>query len=114
VYNYHTAGRIQEFELHGKGASAFISLGFGGSECKGRILRASPPGSASTKPDITEFDGPALAGSGRFEDYYGFRDENRNFLDRILSQGDKGDPERSAEDCATMELCETILAARIP
>jgi predicted dehydrogenase len=111
--NYRTAGRIQEFELHGTGASAFISLGFGGSECKGRILRASP-GSGSTKPDITEFDGLALAGSDRFEDYYGFKGENRNFLDRIINQRDKGDPERTAEDCATMELCETILAARIP
>jgi predicted dehydrogenase len=111
--NYCTAGRIQEFELHGKGVSAFISLGFGGSECKGRILRASPPGFASTKADITEFDGPTLAGSDRFEDYYGFRGENRIFLDRVMNQGDKGDPKRTAEDCATMELCETILAAQI-
>jgi predicted dehydrogenase len=110
--NYRTAGRIQEFELHGKGASAFISLGFGGSECKGRILRASRP--ASAEADIIEFDGPALAGSDKFEDYYGFRGESREFLDRLMNHPDKSDPERSAEDCATMELCETILAARIP
>jgi hypothetical protein len=64
--------------------------------------------------DITEFDGQALAGSDKFEDYYGFRGEGRHFLDRIMNQGDKGDPERTAEDCATMELCEAILAARIP
>jgi len=36
--NYATDGRVHDFEIHGPGASAFLNLGFGGSNCEATLL----------------------------------------------------------------------------
>ena len=62
--------------------------------------------------EIIELDGIDLAGSGRYEDYYGYRDEDAMFIDCVANN--KGhDTVRAAQDVASAELAEKLLAARI-
>jgi predicted dehydrogenase len=118
--DYRTGARVHQFELHGPGASAFIDLGFGDAGCSGKILYNPGPGAHSIsaagadRQDVFEFDGLALAGSDRYEVYYGYRDEERLFIQTALDNPGGTDPVRAAEDCASMELVEQLLAARIP
>jgi hypothetical protein len=62
---------------------------------------------------ITEFDGLALAGSDRFEIYYGYQAEDRHFIQTVLENPADADGARTARDCASMELAEHLLEARI-
>jgi predicted dehydrogenase len=116
--NYRTGGRVHQFELHGPGASAFIDLGFGGAGCTGKILHTLVPGGQSFsaagtgEQEIIEFDGCALAGSDKYEVYYGYYHEDTLFIQTVLNKPAGTDPSRSAEDCASMELVEQLLAAR--
>jgi predicted dehydrogenase len=117
--NYRTGGRVHQFEIHGPGASAFIDLGFGGAGCSGRILRTVTPGGQSLsaagagEQELLEFDGLALAGSPNYEVYYGYHAENRHFVETVLANPGGTDPARAEEDCASMELVEQLLAARV-
>jgi predicted dehydrogenase len=116
--NYRTGGRVHQFELHGPGASAFIDLGFGGAGCSGRILHTRVPGgqsfsaAGSGEQEIIDFDGCALAGSDKYEVYYGYYQEDTLFIQTVLNNPGGTDPGRSAEDCASMELVEQLLSAR--
>ncbi|MDR0669788.1 MAG: Gfo/Idh/MocA family oxidoreductase [Treponema sp.] len=117
--NYRTGGRVHQFELHGPGTSAYIDLGFGGPFCCGKILHTVTPGGQSLsaagagEQEILEFDGLALAGSDKYEVYYGYHAENRHFVETVLANPAGTDPARTEEDCASMELVEQLLAARI-
>lgn len=118
--NYSTGGRVHEFELHGEGASAFIDLGWGGPGCQGRLLQSLGAGSHSLsaggkdEQKITAFDGIEIAGSDKYEVYYGYQEEDRIFLRTILETPQGTDPARLEEDFASMELAEKLLASRIP
>jgi predicted dehydrogenase len=117
--NYSTGGRVHQFELHGPGASAFIDLGFGGAGASGKILYQSGPGSHSIsaagadRQEILEFDGIKLAGSEKYEVYYGYREEDEFFIQTVLANPEGGDPARTAEDYSSMELVEELLKARV-
>jgi predicted dehydrogenase len=117
--NYRSGGRVHQFELHGPGASAYIDLGFGGPSCGGKILRTLVPGGQSLssagagEQEILEFDGLALAGSEKYEVYYGYYAEDRCFVETVLANPAGTDPARAEEDCASMELAEQLLAARL-
>jgi predicted dehydrogenase len=116
--NYRTGGRVHQFELHGEGASAYIDLGFGGAGCSGKILHTIVPGGQSLsaagagEQEIIEFDGPALAGSDKYEVYYGYSLEDQLFARTVLSNPAGTDKKRAAGDCASMELVEALLTAR--
>jgi predicted dehydrogenase len=116
--NYRTGGRVHQFELHGPGASAFIDLGFGGAGCSAKILHSIGPGKHSIsamgtgEQEIIEFDGLKIAGSDKYEIYYGYGEEDRLFIRTALDTGGT-DTVRTAEDYASMELVEQLLAARV-
>jgi predicted dehydrogenase len=116
--NYRTGGRVHQFEIHGPGASAFIDLGFGGAGCSGKILHTIVPGGQSLsaagagEQEIIEFDGRALAGSDKYEVYYGYFHEDWLFAQTVLNNPAGTDSGRAAGDCASMELVEALLAAR--
>ncbi|MDD4796596.1 MAG: Gfo/Idh/MocA family oxidoreductase [Eubacteriales bacterium] len=117
--NYSTGGRVHTFALHGPGASAYINLGFGGAGCTGKILTGAGTGGYSLaaagggEPAILEFDGVALAGSDRYEVYYGYAAEDALFVGAALDNPEGTDAARLAQDCATMAAVETLLRARI-
>lgn len=117
--NYGTGGRVHEFELHGPGASAYINLGFGGAACSAKILYDTAQGGFSlsasgvSEPEVLEFDGTTLAGSDRYEVYYGYTAEDRLFIQTVLENPLDMDIARAAEDCATMEAIERLLDARV-
>jgi predicted dehydrogenase len=116
--NYSAGGRVCLAELHGKGVSAYIDLGFGGINCRGKILRSAGSGQGGMKNlgsghEIIEFDGISLAGSDRFEIFYGYEAEDRCFVQTLLDNPPDADTARTAQDCASMELAEQLLEARI-
>jgi predicted dehydrogenase len=115
--HYATGGRVHGFEFHAPGASAFIDLGSPDSSCAATIVRAKGLGSQSLsamgagETEVLRLDGKALAGSDRYEDYYGYRDEDKCFLAAVR----KGiyDDARTSEDLATSLLTEQLLAAKL-
>lgn len=111
--NYQTGGRVHAFAMHGPGASAFINLGFGGADCEAEILyhggksmysMASGGVGGQRREHI---DGKALAGSEAYHAYYGYKQEDADFIRAVLS-GEK--PLCTIQDAVgTMELVETLL-----
>lgn len=114
--NYHSGARVHRFELHGVGAAAYINLGFGDSGCDSKILcdgaSFSIVSSAASHKNVMELNGMTIAGSERYEDYYGYRDEDISFISRILENPDATDTERVNEDYSSMLLAETLLQAK--
>ena len=115
--NYQTGGRTQPYEVHGPGASAFINLGFGGSQCEAQLMIAEGSGGyslAATGVQDAGFrtiDGKALAGSDLFYRYYGFYQEDVHFLECVRS-GEE--PETSIADAVkTFELVDLLDASLI-
>ena len=117
--NYSTGGRVHQFEMHGPGASAYIDLGFGDSSCNGKILINSDKNSFSLSSagigsqKILDFNGIEIAGSDRYEKYYGYYDEDLLFIEDIRKHPFDTNPERSAEDLETMEALAVLLDSRI-
>lgn len=116
--HYRTGGRVHEFELHGDGASAYINLGFGGAACTAKILYGGGEGfslssSGVAQTQVLEFDGLAIAESNRYEVYYGYHAEDRIFVLAALENPTGGDPQRAAQDCASMLAAEKLMAARV-
>jgi predicted dehydrogenase len=116
--DYRTGGRVHQFEIHGPGASAFIDLGFGDAGCSGRILkgvsgRQSLASGGAADHVIIEYNGIKIAGSDKYEDYYGYRDEDQAFIRAMLKTPVKPDLARSAEDLSSMELSEKLLEVRV-
>ena len=114
--NYNTGGRVHKFEIHGIGASAYIDLGFGDACCSGKILcdgkSFSIISDATKNEKIHEYDGLAIAGSDRYENYYGYRDEDILFINKVLENPTETDIVRLNEDYSSMKLGEIILNAR--
>lgn len=117
--NYRTGGRVHQFELHGPGASAYINLGFGNSTCSGKILinsdnkafSLSSTGIGNQK--VIGFDGIEIAGSDRFEKYYGYHDEDLLFIQDVRKYPYDTNPERSKEDLESMEALSILLNSKI-
>lgn len=84
--NYQTGGRVHNFEIHGPGASAFINLGFGGSECEAKILHFgggkiySLAAAGVGDQQIEVIDGKTIANGEKFHQYYGYKSEDENFI----------------------------------
>ena len=84
--NYMTGGRTHIVEIHGPQASAFIDLGFGTASCSARILVHGSGGAYSLAAEgaaenqLIELDGQHIAGSDEFFAYYGFLQENQEFI----------------------------------
>lgn len=104
-------------EMHGPGASAFINLGFGGSECEATILyhdggsmysRAAAGIGGQTSERI---DGKQLAGSEDYHAYYGYKQEDKDFIHAVLG-GRR--PLCTIQDAVgTMEMIELLLEHRL-
>jgi predicted dehydrogenase len=111
--NYQTAGRVHTFEIHGPKASAFINLGFGTAACEAKILLASGKSiysmaSAGVEaPNGEVIDGIKLAGGSEYYRYYGYKQENEDFIE-CLKTGRK--PLCPIEDAAkSMHMAEMLL-----
>lgn len=115
--NYQTGGRVHTFEMHGPGASAFINLGFGAAECEATILYHSgksmyslaAAGVGGQQKEV--IDGKALAGSEAYHAYYGYKQEDIDFVE-YLKTGRA--PLCTIEDAVgSMELVELLLDSAI-
>lgn len=115
--SYQTGGRIHTFEVHGPGASAFINLGFGGAECEATILyheggsMYSLAAAGVSGQQMERVDGKALAGSDDFFAYYGYKQEDMDFVDAIRTG--RAPLCTVADAVGTMELVERLLASAI-
>lgn len=89
--NYQTGGRIHNFEIHGPEASAYINLGFGGAACEAKILFARGKGTyslasaGSGNEKIKKLDGLKIAGNDKYYRYYGFYQEDKEFVESVKS-----------------------------
>lgn len=115
--SYQTGGRIHTFEMHGPGASAFINLGFGGAECEATILYHQGKSMYSLAAagvggqNVEHVDGKALAGDDNFYAYYGYKQEDMDFVEAIRTGRAPLCPVSDA--VGTMELVERLLASAI-
>ena len=111
--NYCAGARVHQFEMHGPGASAFINVGFGGADCEAVILThngasmySMASGGIGGGMDRIVLDGKKLAGSDEFHAYYGYKQEDADFIHAVLTGGK---PLCTIEDAAkSMELCEKV------
>lgn len=115
--NYQTGGRVHTFEMHGPGASAFINLGFGDARCEATILYHSGKSMYSMAAagvggqGVEHIEGMELAGSTAYHAYYGYKQEDIDFV-RFLRTGER--PLCTIEDAiGSMELAEQLIAAAI-
>lgn len=115
--NYQTGGRMHDFEIHGPGASAFINLGFGTQGCDAKFLFAkgesgySISAAGAGKHDVQTLDGKELAGSGEYFRYYGYFQEDEDFLS-CVREGRQ--PEASIQEAAkSFRLVDMILQGAI-
>jgi predicted dehydrogenase len=110
--NYRVGGRIHSFEVHAPGATALIDLGLGSFGCRATLMLSrggqgySLSARGQGKVEVVELDGMELAGSEAFHRYYGFFQEDEDFV-RCVREG--ASPLASIEDAArSMELAHTI------
>lgn len=115
--NYQTGARVHGFGVHGPGASAYISLGFGGAECEATILYNKGGAMYSLAAggvgglDREVLDGRQIAGSDRFHAYYGYKQEDEDFIRAILTGSA---PLCTAEDAArSMDLVERLFSRAV-
>lgn len=116
--NYQAAARIHDFEIHGPGASAFINMGFGEQACEATILYGNGTviySSASTgvggDRKKEELSGPEIAGSDNYYTYYGYKQEDIEFIDAVLTGKQ---PRCNIDDAAkTMDMVELMLKNQI-
>lgn len=116
--NYQAGARIHTFEMHGPEASAFINIGFGGNDCEATILCKKGAGSMYSMAsggvggfDVIKIDGKELAGTENFYAYYGYKQEDIDFIHAVL-EGKQ--PLCTIADAAkSMELVEKIHASCI-
>lgn len=113
--NYNTGGRVHGFEIHGNKASAYISLGFGGQACDARILTATGAGSFSISSkgagnfECKTLDGLEIAGSDKYEIYYGYYKEDEDFVNSLINPGSVS--YNIEEAVETMRLCDMLAAS---
>jgi len=110
--NYKTGGRVHSFEMHGPGASAFINLGFGDQSCDAKIIHSgggmySMSSGGVGEQHVEYIDGVAEAGGNKYYQYYGYKQEDAEFIECIAT-GRK--PLCDIEDAVkTMEAVELLL-----
>ena len=115
--NYKTGGRVHRLGIHASGISAYVDMGFGDPGASATILqhqgetRYSVASAGVAAETVTRIDGLELASSKEFHRYYGFYQEDRNFIDCVLGKT-KADPDIN-EGVATIELAEMLLANRV-
>jgi len=115
--NYMTGGRVHTLEIHGPGASAFVDLGIGSASCGARVLLHGgdqPYSLAAAGPGKGEWitvDGREFAGSDAFHVYYGYLQEDQDFI-QCVQQGRRPRTD-IAEAVKAMELVDLLLAGRI-
>ncbi len=125
--NYQTGGRVHRFEIHGPGVSAFINMGFGTFDCEADILfydeltckkvaeanegdhLVSMPQEGSRR--LIHIDGMKLAGSTDFYKYYGFYQEDREFIECVANH--KRPLTDISEAVKTMRFIDLLNASRI-
>lgn len=115
--NYQTGARVHSFEIHGPGASAFINLGFGEADASATILYNEGGSMYSMASGGVggihreTIDGKALSGSQEYYAYYGYKQEDADFVRAILTGAQ---PMCTISDAAkSMELAERLLRAAI-
>lgn len=116
--NYQAAARIHDFEIHGPGASAFVNMGFGEQACEATILYGNGTviySSASTgvggDRKREDLSGPEIAGSNNYYTYYGYKQEDIEFIEAVLTGTQ---PRCNIEDAAkTMDMVEMMLENQI-
>lgn len=116
--NYQAGARFHQFEMHGPKASAFINLGMGGNECEATIITRDNAGSMYSLAaggvggiNRIHLDGKELAKTDKFYAFYGYKQEDMNFINSVL-EGTK--PLCTVADAAnSMELCEKLHASSI-
>jgi len=115
--SYRSGGRVHRFEIHGVGASAWINLGFGDESCDGKIICAGKSFSIISAPANSknqyEYDGIKIAGSNKYRDYCGYRDEDIHFINKVLENPTETDIARLNEDYSSMRLAEILLEGRV-
>ena len=94
--NYQTGGRVHLFEIHGPKASAYINLGFGTASCDAKIIffggkeSYSLASTGTLYDNIGHFDGMDISGSKEMYRFYGYYDEDREFIDCIHTRKTPG------------------------
>jgi predicted dehydrogenase len=84
--NYRTGGRVHGFEVFGPGVSAFINLGFGRIACEATVILGgkgqgySYAATGNDNVEILQLDGLELAGSRDFHKFYGYYQEDEDFV----------------------------------
>ncbi|MDR3314672.1 MAG: Gfo/Idh/MocA family oxidoreductase [Oscillospiraceae bacterium] len=116
--HYSTGGRTHGFAFHAPGASAFVDLGSTENDCAATVVRAKGQGRQSLsamgagETEVLRLDGKAIAGSDRYEDYYGYREEDALFITAVRAGG-KYDAAHTQADLATACLVEELLDSQI-
>ncbi|MFA7673925.1 MAG: Gfo/Idh/MocA family oxidoreductase [Clostridia bacterium] len=117
--NYQTAARIHNFEIHGPEASAYINLGFPGTDgCDATIVYSSGVNMYSQAAagvgtqNIEKIDGIQLAGGNKsLYAHYGYKQEDEAFINFLMT-GKK--PICLIDDAAkSMRMVEFLLNNRI-
>ena len=115
--SYQAGARIHTFEMHGPNASAFINLGVGGNECEATIICREGGSMYSLASggvggiNRIHLDGKELAGDDRFHAFYGYKQEDIDFI-KAIKNGTA--PMCTIEDMAkSMELVETVHATSL-
>jgi len=115
--NYQTGGRVHTFEIFGPGVSAFINLGFAEFGCDAKVILGTASQGYSLAAtggggvEIVEFNGMEIAGSDEFRKYYGYFDEDRDFVESIREDRS---PECTIQDAArSFDMVDMILAGRL-
>ena len=116
--NYRASARVHDFEIHGSRASAFIDVGFPGREDSTAtivygdgvsIYSAAATGVNSTNIEV--LSARELAGGDEYYQYYGYKQEDQDFVNSIL---EGREPLCTIADAAkSMELAELLLSKRI-
>jgi len=116
--NYKTGGRTHTFEVHAPGASAYINLGTGGTNCEADILIKrdtrevySLSAVGTLKHENIHLDGKELAGEDDFPGFYGFLQEDREFVS-CVREG-RQPSSNIADAVKTMRFVELLRASKI-
>jgi len=102
--NYMAGGRIHNLELHGPGGSARVELGTGKARCGAEVL-------LHDGQQRIRLDGREVAGGDDFHVYYGYLQEDREFIDCVRAGRQ---PDVTIDEAVKdMKLIDLLRASRI-